>query len=114
MSSGSTSVISTVASVLGSLTPTQTLLLGGHLTSSNEAKAMQILAVMQANPMQASAFVGSLSQIPNLPAQVMTLAGEAIASLPNTVQFTSYIVQAETAMQTALASENALQQAFGL
>lgn len=110
---GITSVVSSVASALGSLTPGQTLLLGGHLTTSNEAKALSYLAAMAANPATAAAYLSLLGSLPNLPAQVMTWASQAVASI-GTPAFTTNITNAEIALQDQMASENAIQQAFGI
>lgn len=107
-------IASTIAGALGALTPAQTLMLGGHLTSSNAAKAAQYLAAMASNPAGAGAFLALLGSVPNLPSQVVTLASQAVASLPNMQLFTQYITEAQVQVQTVLSSENAIQQAFGV
>ena len=111
---GITSVVSALSGALGSLTPTQTLLLGGHLTSGNAAKAMSYISAMIGNPAGSGAFLALLGSVPNLNPQVMTWASQAVASLPNLALFNSNMTQAQVALQSELASENALQQAFGI
>lgn len=108
------SVATAVSTALSALTPGQTLMLGGHLTSSNAAKAMQYLSAMVGNPAGAAAFLALLGSVPNLPPQVVTYASQAVASLPNSALFTQYMTEAQTAVQGILSSENSIQQAFGI
>lgn len=114
MANGTGSILSGLSTALAGLTPGQTMLLGGHLTSSNEAKAMQYISMMLANPLGSSAFVASLAAVPNLPATVMTYVGQAIASLPNVAAFTAAMTSAQVELQRSLSSESTLQQMFGV
>jgi hypothetical protein len=112
--SGVSGILSGLSSALGALTPGQSLLLGGHLKSSNEAVAMQYISNMVQNPVGASAFIGPLAAIPNLPASVMTFVTQGIASLPDVKAFNAAMTQAQVELQRSLASENTLQQMFGV
>ena len=105
---GLTSVLSALSGSLSSLSPLQTLALGQHLSSSNYAKALQILNNMLVNPGGAGMYVSALSIIPNLPPQVMTYVSAALAQ---PTAFTSSIEQAVAALQQVFSSESALQQA---
>lgn len=110
---GISGIVSGLSAALSGLTPGQTLLLGGHLTAGNEAKALAYLAAMATNPATATAYLPLLGGLPNLPPQVMTWASAAVAGI-GTPAFASNIANAEAALQQQMASENALQQAFGL
>lgn len=106
-------IVGAVSSAISALTPGQVQLLGGHLTNSNEAKALQYLFSMQTTPAAAGTFLALLGSIPNLPQQVLTFASTAVAAGPGPV-FTQNIAEAQAALQQSLASENAIQQAFGI
>lgn len=95
--------------LLTTLGPGAVLNLGKNLTQSNELKALQILQAMQNNPTAAASLLGALTQIPNVPAQVITFVNAAIAACapPATPQscapaFVQDITQAEAALQTAV------------
>lgn len=109
---GISNIVSGLSSALSGLTPGQMLLLGGHLTTSNEAKAMSYLAAMAANPATAAAYLALLGSVPNLPPQVMTWASNAVGSIGTPV-FAQDLAQAQAALQQVISSEGVLQQAFG-
>ena len=102
-----TTVATALSTLLGGLSNKQLFALGGHLTSSNEAKAMGYLAAMAANPGGAGAFIGALATIPNLPPQVMTYVSAGIA---NPATFSENIANAEAALQTAMTNSGVLGQ----
>lgn len=93
-----------LASVLGALTPGQLFQLGHHLLSSDEARAMAILASMN-SPAMAAALVGSLNSIPNLPPEVLTWVAQAIQ---NPAGFGTDIANATAALQRAVVAPGIL------
>lgn len=107
------SIVSALSSALGNLTVGQTLALGGHLTTSNEAKAMSYITAMKLNPPSAASYLALLGAIPNLPDQVMTWASSAVGAIGTPV-FNADLDNALAALQTQLGSEGKLQQAFGI
>lgn len=87
-----------LSNILGGLAPGQLFNLGHHLLSSDESRALAILASMT-TPAMAAALVGSLAAIPNLPPQVMTWVSQAIA---NPAMFQTNMAQAMAAVQEAV------------
>jgi hypothetical protein len=98
------SVATGLAGILSNLTPGEIFKLGHHLTSSDEAKALAILASMSSPPM-ATALVGSLASIPNLPPVVMTWVSQAIA---NPANFPFDMANAVSELQKAVSSPGIL------
>jgi hypothetical protein len=102
--SAAPSVASGLASFLSALSPQQLFALGHHLTASDESRALAILASMS-NPTMASALVGSLATIPNLPPVVMTWVSQAIA---NPANFSMDMANAVSELQKAVTAPGLL------
>lgn len=102
--------LSNVLNALGN-TPGALQLLGGHLSSSNEAKALGIIDAMSASPSTAASLVSELTTIPNLPATVTNWVNEAIA---NPAQFATYMANAKDALLQAMTNSGTLGGLLGL
>lgn len=87
-----------LASFLSNLNSNQLLSLGHHLTQSNEARALGIVAGMT-TPTMASVLFGSLAGIPDIPPVVMTWITQAIA---NPANFGTDIANATAELQKAV------------
>ena len=92
------SLVSTLSTALAALTPQQLGSLGHHLTQSQEMQALQLLSTMQGNPAIAPALMGSLTNIPNMPPQVLTWVSLAVAQ---PAAFAQNMVEAVAALQNA-------------
>jgi hypothetical protein len=100
MSNGTTAanIATSLSSIFANLTPGQLGRLGHHLSQSDEMHALIILNNMELNPVIAPNLLPGLSVIPNLPDQVMTWVGAAIATPAN---FAANMAQAKAALQAA-------------
>jgi hypothetical protein len=107
----SSSILTSLSTALGALTPSALRALGSHLSESNELAAMEVLDSMLASPSTASTMLPELTAIPNIPPQVMTWVNAALAT-PAGPSFVSNINQAKAALQTAVTSTSVLGNLF--
>ena len=107
MASISPSVITSLSTALGSLTPQALRALGGHLSQSQELAAMEVLDNMAANPGAAASMLPELTTIQGLPPTVMNWVNQAIAK-PNDPGFSNLIAQAKNALLQAATNTGVL------
>lgn len=94
---------SAFASFINGLNPNQILQLHRHLSQSDEMKGLQILDTMEANPTMAASLMGALTQIPNLPQQVIIDVGEAIKN-PAAPNFGQLMTEAKSALAAGVSN----------
>lgn len=108
MSNGTvSSIASAFSSFFNSLNPTQQAGwltgFGKHLSQSDEMKGLMILDQMEQNPAEAPMLMGSLTQIANLPQQVILDVGEALKN-PAAPNFGQLMTEAKTALASAVST----------
>lgn len=108
MSNGAvSSVAGAFASFFNSLNPTQQAgwLISHHnkVSQSDEMKGLMILDQMEGNPAEAPMLMGSLTQIANLPPQVLLDVGEALKN-PAGPNFGQVMNEAKTALASAVST----------
>lgn len=108
MSNGTaSSVAGAFSSFFNSLTPGQqgSFLTGfhKHLSQSDEMKGLMILDQMESNPGAAPMLMGALTQITNLPQQVILDVGEALKN-PAAPNFGQLMTEAKTALASAVST----------
>jgi hypothetical protein len=104
MSNGTTTA-TTIATILGSLNPTQLLNLRRHMTNSQEMQALADISEMEANPALAPTMLAALAAVPNLPPAVQTWVAAGISDPAN---FKTDIAQAKAALAAAATNSGIL------
>jgi hypothetical protein len=89
-----TSALTTFLSTLTS-TPGVFTMFGNQLTQSNEMKALQLIDTMQLNPLMAPNLFSALAGIKGVPANVVSLVSDALATPAN---FATGMSQAKAAL----------------